>query len=733
MSIFPSLRSSVIRVRWDYFKFLCILAALCSTYPFSEKKTVSPSQRSKISEIQKISPVASQQLSALILTQKVPYNSCSSQTSFLIPRIFLFTVTSKNPDFFYKFLTISSTSSNNSSNYTPIGSLQGLNSTLPFAKIRSSHISSVTMKTHHHFLKLQPSILPKSPDRRILSPTPFSTLGITTISPIHIIRDQHMDPASGPKRKSSAADASQHDLVDATSSKLAPSSSITWVSIHHNINELEQYLWASLFFISSVPTFLNLGQHDIPGQQIIILQISQMVSTSLATRKLLVFNNRYIEALYAGQHEISRQQIISLHISKMISTSPRDRTGLTVFDASPVDTRTATQSRTGSLPPHNILVSNLQAVRAHTATLLTLTGDKPDSGHCDFDDSTFMPRTSTSIPSTCTPITVYHIIRPSQCDDRTGVTVFDASPADTSNTTQSRTVSLPSHNILMSNFRRNRFGVLQAVHAHTATLLTVTGDELDFGHCHFDDSTFMSRAQELPRHLTTWPGILVTTWLLFPDIRLLDALLLTAIPVVQADPPPVTSLSTPATTLPLPNLKSRTINLIHTLSSRTTPSPLALTSTSPFEGNSSPSPSGHTYSPVIHLYCNGDITHSISKDCTSRSVSWSPEIPPETHLPRLSQRTQSDGGHIGPVLLFLCAMLFHTVMFMHALHDMLLPNCYCNRLLKPPSFFCPQGPINSFFLLLVLASVVTINKHLDVRKNLTCSPTLSYDKGIAYS
>ena len=254
--------------------------------------------------------------------------------------------------------------------------------------------------------------------------------------------------------------------------------------------------------------------------------------------------------------------------------------------------------------------------------------------------------------------------------DRTGLTVFDASPADTRIAIQSRTGSHPPHNILK--------------------------------------------------------GIVVTTCLSFSDTRLLDALSL----VAQADPAPVTSLSTPATTFLLPNFKSRTIILtptLYTLSSRTTPSPLAFTSTTPSDGNTSTSPSGHSSSTV---YLRRDAAGGVYPTCHTYDAH---RRRIKGFLKRSRQRTQSDGGHIGPVLLFLLAMLFYYVMFMHAIHDMLLPNCFCNRLLKPAYFFCPQGPINSFFYLLVIASIVPINKHLDMNLNLTCMPTLSYDKGIAYS
>ncbi len=70
---------------------------------------------------------------------------------------------------------------------------------------------------------------------------------------------------------------------------------------------------------------------------------------------------------------------------------------------------------------------------------------------------------------------------------------------------------------------------------------------------------------------------------------------------------------------------------------------------------------------------------------------------------------------------------------MHALYTVFLPDYNRQWILQSSFFLCPQGPINSFIFWLVITSIGSINKHLDVRKNLTCPPTLSYDKGIAYS
>ena len=100
-------------------------------------------------------------------------------------------------------------------------------------------------------------------------------------------------------------------------------------------------------------------------------------------------------------------------------------------------------------------------------------------------------------------------------------------------------------------------------------------------------------------------------------------------------------------------------------------------------------------------------------------------------ITRSRLKIQLDGGHIGPVLFLFFILLFAFSVLMCALRDM--NSFYCNRPRpEPPSFLCPQG-LKYVFFSLVVASIVTINKHLDVKKNLTCPPTLSYDKGIAYS
>ena len=189
------------------------------------------------------------------------------------------------------------------------------------------------------------------------------------------------------------------------------------------------------------------------------------------------------------------------------------------------------------------------------------------------------------------------------------------------------------------------------------------------------------------------------------------------------------NIHTCATTVLLPNFKSRTIILtptLYTLSSRTTPSSLAFTSTTPSDGNTSTSPSDHT-SPTVYLRrdaAGGVYSTCHTYDAHRRRI--------KGFFRRSRQRTPSDGGHIGPVFLLPLVMSFYIVMFMQSLHDMLLFHCYCSRLLKP-QYSCPQGPIKSFLYFLVIASIVPIHKLLDMNLNLTCPPTLSYDKGIAFS
>ena len=45
----------------------------------------------------------------------------------------------------------------------------------------------------------------------------------------------------------------------------------------------------------------------------------------------------------------------------------------------------------------------------------------------------------------------------------------------------------------------------------------------------------------------------------------------------------------------------------------------------------------------------------------------------------------------------------------------------------------PSRQLEFTFYLLVIARIAPINKRIDMNLNLTCEPTLSYDKGIAFS
>ena len=98
---------------------------------------------------------------------------------------------------------------------------------------------------------------------------------------------------------------------------------------------------------------------------------------------------------------------------------------------------------------------------------------------------------------------------------------------------------------------------------------------------------------------------------------------------------------------------------------------------------------------------------------------------------RSCQRTRSDGGHKDPMPLLLDLSLL-PCMLLYAYRDFLSLD-YCKRRSKPSFFICPQGPLQSFSVFTYMASIATINKLLDMRRNLTCAPTLSYDKGVAFS
>ena len=91
-----------------------------------------------------------------------------------------------------------------------------------------------------------------------------------------------------------------------------------------------------------------------------------------------------------------------------------------------------------------------------------------------------------------------------------------------------------------------------------------------------------------------------------------------------------------------------------------------------------------------------------------------------------------DGGHSGVGLNLLLELFTHVLMFMSVVTS---PTFSCNdsHWLVPPISSCPQGPKYYILFFVVVANTVIINTHLDMNANLTCPPTLSYDKGIAYS
>jgi len=189
MRIFTSLRSYVLRVLRDHFKFLCILVALCSSHPLSGKKSVCPLPRSKIHQFHLIPQGASQILFHSKLSQEVPQHSSTSFKSLLIPSNFLYSVILQNPDFFFKLIPLSSMAVNNLSKSMPIGSPQRHNSTTPLSQNRSSNNSVVAMANHRDFLKLQSTTLQTSSDRRISLSTPSSPPDFSLTSPMLVTSD----------------------------------------------------------------------------------------------------------------------------------------------------------------------------------------------------------------------------------------------------------------------------------------------------------------------------------------------------------------------------------------------------------------------------------------------------------------------------------------------------------------------------------------------------------------
>ena len=91
-----------------------------------------------------------------------------------------------------------------------------------------------------------------------------------------------------------------------------------------------------------------------------------------------------------------------------------------------------------------------------------------------------------------------------------------------------------------------------------------------------------------------------------------------------------------------------------------------------------------------------------------------------------------EGGHSG-IDLILMLVLFTPVFMFSSVVASLLFFGNDSYWLVPPSSPCPQGPTYYTPLFVVVANIVIIYKLLDMNTNLTYPPTLSYDKGIAYS
>ncbi len=96
------------------------------------------------------------------------------------------------------------------------------------------------------------------------------------------------------------------------------------------------------------------------------------------------------------------------------------------------------------------------------------------------------------------------------------------------------------------------------------------------------------------------------------------------------------------------------------------------------------------------------------------------------------RRTYLEGGQSGIDLILMLALFTPVFMFSSVVASL---HFFGNdsHWLVPPSSSCPQGPKYYILLFVVVANVVIIYKLLDMNTNLTYPPTLSYDKGIAYS
>ena len=155
MPTFQFRRSQAILVLRDFFKFLCVLSALLSLYLVPAQKTVHPSLRTKICDFQPKSTNVYQTILNLKLMQQDPYKSNPSVKLFLIPQNFYYRVISKNPDFFFEFLTIFSMSTKlSATNASPKGQiLQDLLRKLdPLAILLSRWITIIFFLNFQHCL-----------------------------------------------------------------------------------------------------------------------------------------------------------------------------------------------------------------------------------------------------------------------------------------------------------------------------------------------------------------------------------------------------------------------------------------------------------------------------------------------------------------------------------------------------------------------------------------------------
>ena len=73
------------------------------------------------------------------------------------------------------------------------------------------------------------------------------------------------------------------------------------------------------------------------------------------------------------------------------------------------------------------------------------------------------------------------------------------------------------------------------------------------------------------------------------------------------------------------------------------------------------------------------------------------------------------------------------IMMHDAVHECVLIYFCIHWSISRPTFDRPHGQIENTHFFVVVAKAVFINKHLDMHRNITCPPTLSYDKGVGFS